>query len=240
MNRLMEIAFEATGRSARLAPVERVGELPQALQRLGLPQSRPTLVVIGGAAGLDEAMRRRLRPLFTDGAAPAVEAADAVMIDGGTDAGVARLAGAARAASGFAFPLLGIAPQGLVQVPGNREDTASGMALEPHHSHFLLVPGEAWGEESPWLDRAAGLLAESAPQVTLLVNGGAISRRDLDLSLRAGRPVLVIRGSGRLADEVAAWTPRHPLIEAVDASGGPPALAAALGRLLQERGHGHL
>lgn len=76
--------------------------------------------------------------------------------------------------------------------------------LEPHHTHFLLTPGQAWGSESLWISDLATTIAEPKPALTLLVNGGKIATTDFHINLAAGRPMLVLAGSGRLADEVAA------------------------------------
>ena len=51
---------------------------------------------------------------------------------------------------------------------------------------------------------AATCLAGRAPSVTVLVNGGDIAYQDAQFSLDAGRPIIVIAGSGRAADEIAA------------------------------------
>jgi hypothetical protein len=103
-----------------------------------------------------------------------------------------------------------------------------GEVLQPHHTHFLLVPGDHWGDESPWIARVATLLAGEAPSVTLLVNGGEISRQDVAHSLAAGRPVLVVAGTGRLADELAGSQERSPLLQVVDLAAGSDAVAGRL------------
>jgi hypothetical protein len=62
----------------------------------------------------------------------------------------------------------------------------------------VLVPGD----ESPWLDRVATAIAAGRPSATLLVNGGSITYDDVERSLASRRPVLVLAGTGRAADEV--------------------------------------
>jgi hypothetical protein len=177
--------------------------LAVALEASGLPSPCPVLVVIGGAGRLDAAELRRLTPLFTDGLAPAIERVGAVAVDGGTDAGVMRLLGDAREASSATFPLLGVAAEGTVHLPGTASPRTDAANLEPHHTHFVLVPGDQWGDESSWITATASHLAGVAPSLTVLVNGGDIAYRDATFSLAVGRPLLVIRGSGRTADEIA-------------------------------------
>jgi hypothetical protein len=66
-----------------------------------------------------------------------------------------------------------------------------------------VVPGEEWGDEVPWLSAVADAIAGEAPSITLLANGGNIAYRDIEVSLAAGRRVLVMPGTGRIADEIA-------------------------------------
>jgi hypothetical protein len=157
-------------------------------------------VLVGGAAGVDDAAEKRLAPVV-DAVGRAAAAHDAVVVDGATDSGVARLAGAARRSARFA--LLGIAVGALVAEPGGPPD-GERVPLAPAHDRVLLVPGSRWGDEVEWLQRTASLLAGGAPSVTVLVNGGEISLADAEASVAAGRRVLVVAGSGRAADAVVA------------------------------------
>ena len=68
------------------------------------------------------------------------------MIDGGSDYGVMRLMGSARGEGGWTFPLIGVIVDGLADYSSDSGLDAVG--LEPHHTHFVLVPGSAWGEEA--------------------------------------------------------------------------------------------
>jgi hypothetical protein len=244
------------GHAARLARAADLDGLPDALVALGLASPRPVMVQVGGAGGLSLAGEAvsPLRELF-HALAGAADAAGATVVDGGTDAGVMAFMGRARAEVGATFPLLGVAAEGTVDLTpppllggeGHEDLTPSpllpgegvrgrggrGEVLEPHHTHFLLVPGERWGDESPWIARVATLLAGEAPSVTVLVHGGEISRQDVAHSLAAGRPVLVIAGTGRLADELAGSQERSPLLQVADLAAGAEAVAdrlqAALG-----------
>ncbi|MEH2417761.1 hypothetical protein [Nostoc sp.] len=66
-----------------------------------------------------------------------------------------------------------------------------------------MLPGNNWGDESPWISQVATLLSNNAPSVTVLLNGGEISFEDAFSSVNAGRLVVVIAGSGRTADILA-------------------------------------
>ena len=183
--------------------VDDADELPHALVALGLSEPRPTLVVVGGADGLRSRELQRLRPVVANTLVPIVAAADGAIVDGGTDSGVMRLVGEAAASTPRRVPLVGVAAAATVALPG--DPAAGGKAhLEPHHSHFVFVPGETWGDESEWLSLVASALAGPSRSVTVLLNGGATAWRDVESSVAAGRPVIVLDGSGRAADEMAA------------------------------------
>ncbi|HVL27495.1 MAG TPA: hypothetical protein VM390_05065, partial [Acidimicrobiales bacterium] len=74
------------------------------------------------------------------------------VVTGATDAGIFSLLGrAATAAGAVPAPWIGVAPLGLVTWPGRPPGPADldREPLEPHHSHFVLVEGEGWGDETP-------------------------------------------------------------------------------------------
>ena len=171
-----------------------------ALDELGLHPPRPTVVVVGGAAGLKEAHTDRLRAVFAVGIAPVMENYRAVGVDGGTRSRVVRLFGEARASAQATFPLVGVVTAGTVKLPPEDASRYVKTRLDPNHTHFVIVPGEKWGAEAPWIARRATALAGSARSVTVLVNGGPIAYSDVERSVEAGRPVFVIAGSGRTAD----------------------------------------
>ena len=54
--------------------------------------------------------------------------------------------------------------------------------------------------------------------MTVLINGGEVSRKDIQLSLENGRPVIALGGTGCLADELAAQPSRHKLITVIPAN----------------------
>lgn len=193
----------SNGRSALAVQVRHSEELPTALHELGLRSGRPNLVLIGGASKMNVKGLNSLRSLFVEGLVPAIAALNATVIDGGTDAGIMQLIGQARAITGETFPLIGVAATGKVTTPDRVNLFGKATLLEPHHTHFVLVPGSHWGDESPWLFRVADVLAVRAASLTILVNGGEIAWEDVTQSVKAGHPVLVIGGSGRTADTLA-------------------------------------
>jgi hypothetical protein len=185
-------------------------DLPAALLRMGLRIPLPVVAIVGGAGGLDEQTAARLESTFVHVLAPLIADVSGVAVDGGTDSGVMRLLGAARAGGGYDFPLVGVAAEGTVVQPGRPPPRADAAPLDANHSHFILVPGSEWGDESVWLARTATDIAGGVASVTVLINGGAVALHDAESSIAAGRPVLVVDGTGRTADRVAAAMRNEP------------------------------
>jgi hypothetical protein len=167
---------------------------------LGVGGGGGCIVVVGGAAGMTEDEVARAESAFMHGLIPLAERRRTTVLDGGTDVGVMRLTGRSRAHLRGTFPLVGVVVAALVEAA----DEGAEASLEPNHSHFILVPGSDWGEEAPWLSRVASALAPDGHAVTVLVNGGDVAWQDVELSVRAGRPILVVEGTGRTADKLAA------------------------------------
>ena len=146
-----------------------------------------------------------------------------VIVCGGTDMGVMAEIGQIRQQNHYKFPLVGIAPEELVAWPGGPRSTKflwwgkQRWQLEPHYSHFILVPGSQFGDESAWIVDTATILSKGRKAVTILVNGGEVSRKDIDLSLEQGRPVIALSHTGRLADEFSKDPDRSKLITVISA-----------------------
>lgn len=200
---------------------KRLAELDQAVQTLGLERPRPVIVLIGGAGGIQEQHQSTIQAAIQI-VCQAAERYQAAVLDGGTRAGVMATMGQARASSSSHFPLIGVAAEGTVTWPGRYPPLLAWLrnrnraALEPHHTHFILVPGDSWGTESPWLAKAATQLSQGAPSITVLINGGQISRQaDLPNSLKAKRPVLAVAGTGRAADQLAEQGSTEPGVRVI-------------------------
>lgn len=204
----MENSFKLTFNQEQAAiaiTVSETAELPHALANIGLGSSRPILVIVGGASQISDADFIRIQSLFVQVLAPIAETLGACVVDGGTDAGVMRLMGYARNQIKAQFPLIGVAPIGKVIIP-EQTTTPSDDAcpLQSDHTHFVLVPGDNWGDESSWIVDVATVLAGEYPSVTVLINGGEITFADALNSVSAGRLVIAIAGSGRTADKLAS------------------------------------
>ncbi|MGK7873781.1 MAG: hypothetical protein AB4426_10865 [Xenococcaceae cyanobacterium] len=190
--------------TAKGIQVSNFTELPNALDQLGLQSNQPTLVLVGGAKLISSADYELVQQLFFQVVVPVVEQSGAAVLDGGTDSGIMQLIGYTRASLDATFPLVGVAPIGKVKLPELLEEPNANHSLAPHHTHFILVPGNNFGDESPWLARISSLLSEGFPSCTLVINGGRVTLMDVANSIQEGHPTLLLEGSGRTADRLAS------------------------------------
>ena len=219
-----------TGQYALSTEVAGKADLERAIETLNLKANRPVIVLVGGADNLDgpqPALEKVAYPI-----AKAAEKCGAIVVTGGTTAGMMAAIGQVRKQGGFRFPLLGVAVKKLVALssiptrPGFlSQDT--GDKLEPYHTHFLWVPGSEWGDESSWIALVATVLAGQQPSVTVLSNGGAISLHDVMKSLKIDRQVIVLEDTGRLADEFRRILQPLDILKIVSA-GNEPAVFEAI------------
>jgi hypothetical protein len=183
------------GIDAPAANIANHTELGEALKQLGILRPKKVIVLIGGADGiglLDQlAVKKAVEVL-----ARLAEELNAVVVDGGTQAGIMTEIGNQRKNHSFSFPLIGVVFDSLL----TKEEPKN--ILDPNHTHFIFIPGDEWGDESAWIAKIATRIAEGEKSITVLVNGGEISQQDVQHSLNEDRHVFIMRGTGRLADEI--------------------------------------
>ena len=196
-------------------------DLAQAISELGLKGRYPVIVLIGGEIDKEHAAVTQQAVQTISRIAQDLKS---VVICGGTNMGIMAEIGHTRRRNHHNYPLIGIAPEELVTWPLGPKTTKflwwgkERWQLEPHYSHFILVPGSKFGDESPWIFDAATLLSQERRSVTILINGGEVSRKDIEMSLEYGRPVIALSHTGRLADELARRPERDKLITVVPAN----------------------
>jgi len=173
------------------------------MSRLSLHPGNPVIVLSGGADSLTGIERDRARKLLGQAIVRAAHLTGALVVDGGTDAGVIALLGAAAERSDWRPTLIGVAPEGLVTYPG-APGSDGGVELEPNHSHFVLVPGTEWGEETNVLIELAARLAGSAPVVVVVAGGGDVTEIELAKAARRGWPIYVLQGTGGVSDQLVS------------------------------------
>jgi hypothetical protein len=206
---------------ARLVEVGDRNQLSDVFRALGTAPANAAVVLIGGADGLSLKDRQRLLPFFRDRLVPALEEMEALVVDGGTDAGVMRLIGEGRNLRKARFRLVGVAAAETVAWP---QSTGRGRPrLARGHPEFVLVPGSRWGDESPWMgDIAQGLSGRQA--IFLIIGGGEIARAEAELALQEGRVVVAVMGSGGAADDLIS----NGRVTTIGLSDGVDIVASAL------------
>lgn len=182
-------------------------EIQEALTGLAIPHPKTVIVLVGGAGGIKWLEKFPMRKAIGI-VARLAEETQSVVIDGGTQAGIMTEIGRQRKRNKFTFPLVGVVFDSLLM----QEEPAS--ILDANHTHFFLIPGDDWGDESGWISKIAtsitgdakatlsGGITNLQKSITILINGGNISRTDVEYSLLENRPTFVMRGTGRMADEI--------------------------------------
>ena len=195
--------------------------LPQAISELSLKDDHPVIVLIGGEIDKKDAAVTQQAVQTISKIAQDLKA---IVICGGTNMGIMSEIGHTRRRNHHDYPLVGVAPEELVTWPQGPQGTKflwwgkERWQLEPHCTHFILVPGSNFGDESPWIVDTATLLSRNQHSVTILLNGGEVSRKDIELSLEHGRPVIALSRTGRLADELAREPERNNLSTVIPAN----------------------
>ena len=171
---------------------------------LGVAAPVPVLAIAGTTSTLDAALAERLLPVLKAVVAEVAHRGAAV-VTGGTDAGIFHLLGLAiESSERRPDHEVGVAPGGLLLPPDGAPAPDSNRALvDPRLTTLVCVEGDKWGDETPMLSRVVTELAGDEPAAVLLLGGGDVARAELVEHLRRGRRVVVVEGTGRLADDVA-------------------------------------
>jgi hypothetical protein len=144
---------------------------------------------------------------------------DAIIIDGGTKSGIMEIVGqrVSQIEQSKKPIILGVAPAGLISVSrstkqednnknDDNDEENDKVLLDPNHSHFVLVEGYRWGDETIKLFEIASALAKNdIPIVALLAGGGRISKKEILFCINRNWPIIVIEKTGYLADEIASF-----------------------------------
>ena len=204
-------AFIVRFSDSKYAPAVRIppdGNAQDIIKMFGLSTPRPVIFITGGASKMSDEDIQRTQKLVEDGIARFASKYRLTVVDGGTEAGVMEMLGAARRKNKYNFPLIGVSPEGLVKYPGHEATHDDAAALDAGHSHFVLVESDEWGGESQMIVNLTRAIAgRQKPMLGILINGGQIAERDVYLATAKGDdsiPMLIIDGSGRTADSVAS------------------------------------
>lgn len=207
----------------------------------GLPEPSTMFSITGSARDFPPEIEQRLKALFLRAIARVAGEIGAWVIDGGTEAGIMKIAGRAFRDRGRPVVQLGIVYRPKIHL---EESFVAGSnvvygghphhdhaALEPNHTHFIMVPqlpkeGHGWGGDSVFTGRFHKELMLDLPRkAVLIIAGGGVNTTRVArdwieaslVSVTMGKPrpaklyktpftdrvAVVLEGSGGFADDLA-------------------------------------
>lgn len=179
---------------AHLIKVPTGVDIQQIITALELSAPRALLVLNGGTASLDAHVKKQLSLMFAELARVVIEE-KVTVITGGTNAGVFALFGnALQKWGGPVAACVGVAVAA----------RAKWTRLEPHHSHFVLVEGDSWGEETPIMYGLVAGLATNCPSLAVFAGGGQIVIEEMLQNVAQKREMILMAGSKGKTDAVVA------------------------------------
>ncbi len=172
--------------------------------------------IFGGAKGITFTEKFRLAPVLAEGLAQWAKGEPMGLISGGTESGVMGLVGDVSKeienTGGNLVLNMGFAPKDSVRYQGwsggEGKELGAVYDISPKLTHFFaVIPGESkFGDEAELMQKSFdGITIGDKKSVGILANGGRFSANELRLNLASGRNVIVLAGTGRLADAVAAY-----------------------------------
>lgn len=197
----IETIHFASGATSKVVRVSRGANPAEIIANLGISRPRATVCLNGGTANLERELSSRLESLLADGLARVAAEESLTVITGATDAGIFSLLGRGVERWGLNAPLIGVAPEKLVAWPGRE---VGDTPLEPHHTHFVLVEGEEWGDETATMYALAAELSRNCPSLAVYAGGGMVAGNEMQANVKQDRQMILIGGSGRKTDDVLA------------------------------------
>ncbi len=204
--------IDLNGHRVPLLSVSQAADPAAIVKALQLPVFKKVVQLFGGADQLDAGLKNQIANVLRNGLLPAAMEGEAVIVDGGTESGVMQLMGNIVAEQENALPLIGIAPEALVNYIDKPKEKL--VNLDPNHSHFVLVRGDGdWGLETRTLFKVSQALALSASKgmgnqseqktVAILIGGGSVTATEILMAVRAQLTIIVVRGTGGFADQLS-------------------------------------
>jgi hypothetical protein len=197
------VVFE-NGQTAESLHLSQALKAEEILTTLDVPTAQAAIIVAGSTSEFQPRLKNRLIDLISRGVAQAALECEAILLDEGTKAGVSELVGQGVADRGRRTKLVGVLPVEKALSPGEPA-APEGNNLDPNHTHFIFPDkGQpAWQAET--ICRLAEAASANKDWILTILVGGEIEGSAQELALetvRRGWHLVVIEGSGPLADEI--------------------------------------
>ncbi|MEA3210517.1 MAG: hypothetical protein QOE70_3574 [Chthoniobacter sp.] len=200
--RIETIAFDS-GRQALLVSAEENTSPETILRALGIAPPAAAVLILGDEETLSREAERAVRERLSEAILPAIARSGTLVLERGLKTDLTTAVGELAAQQERRTTLLGVAVVGRASYPGmDPSDAPDAVDLEPHHSHFTLAPTP--DAEADLLFSLGEHLAKSIPVIALVAGSSERTQEEALRAARLGWPVIVISGSGTLADDVAA------------------------------------
>lgn len=177
------------------------------LQALNL-NSTSALVIIVGTTNDDENQVNETISILGHPLARFIGETNASVLDAGIEHGLSKLVGEAVSQRSRSQNVIGVAPHDCVSYPEGLEPvilTKMRLPLDPNHTHFVLTQGSRWGDEIDTKYDLARELGKEAPVICIVAGGSSTVVHELLQIIKQRWPILVIEGSGGLADQIASY-----------------------------------
>jgi hypothetical protein len=168
------------------------------IEKLGIPLPHAVVSLNGGTEKLEGSLAADLESILVDGFARIASEEALTVVTGGTDAGIFSIFGKGVEKWGKPAAVIGVVPEKLVKWPGGG---AGDTPLEPHHSHFILVEGGKWGDETRTMYSLIKSW-EGVPSLGVFAGGGEVTLCEMKANIDQRRKMVLLAGSGRSADAV--------------------------------------
>ena len=153
----------------------------------------------------------RLRMVYSRGIVTAAADVHAAVLTGGFDIGPAGFAGRANLDREYVAPMIAVCSKPKMTWPGDvRPGQEERLPLQPDHTHVVMVPSADEEHMTSYKFELAHAMSvddqtgSRLPAVAFVVNGGSRALQEVLECVRLGWPIVIIRGSGGVADRLHA------------------------------------
>jgi len=186
-----------------------------------LERPKVLISVTGGAQDF-KMLSSKLEQVFNRGLLRAAQNSKAWIVTGGLDSGVMEFVGdAVREQDATNVPCIGVASYkmvshwerlahgGLLNYSPEKPNDRFSAALNPDHSHFILVDSAKndWGEEIEFRSHLEDYVSREwkVPLVLVAVNGGPGTLQTVAEGVEKQFPTIIVDGSGRACDAMSSY-----------------------------------